>query len=157
MFHMQQATCKAPDWDWIDRKWLSVWGNDPGTVSWTEVSSQPDTSADSANVFNLIISLGKAGTVWVDDIEITYTDPVPVTRKAVRPPRRESIINNRITFSRVTPYSLEAYSVNGKRLLRKSGNGATVDLNRINGACGVNIFRVKTAEKSITSRAVVVK
>ncbi|MBN1307796.1 MAG: hypothetical protein JXA18_07760 [Chitinispirillaceae bacterium] len=157
MFNLQQATLKAPDWNWIDREWLSMWGNDPGTVSsWTEIS-MTGTSADSANVFNLIISLAKGGTLWVDDIAITYTDPVPITEKTVQPGQWGSILNNRITFSRPTSYSLEAFGVNGKALLRQSGIAEKVDLNRIDAGCGAYLFRVKTGEKVITSRAVIVK
>ena len=156
MFHMQQATLKAPDWEWVDGKWGSMWGNDPGTIPWTQVSMS-DTSGDSSNVFNLHISLAKGGTLWVDDIEITYTDPVPVMQRAVQSDRWGSILNSRITFSRVMPYSLEAYSINGKALLRESGIAATVDLNRTDTGRGAYLFRVKTAEQIFISRAVFVK
>jgi hypothetical protein len=154
MFHLQQATCQAPDWNWIDRKWGSMWGNDPGDVDWKPVAMS-DTTSDSANVFNLIISLSKSGTIWVDDIAITYIDIAPVTHKTVQTPRQGSIMNNRITFASAMPYSLEACGINGKVLLQKSGIASRLDLTQLSLRNGAYLVRVKTGEKSMTGRVMI--
>lgn len=154
MFHMQQATCKAPDWNWIDRKWLSIWGNNPGSVTdWTEISMS-DTSADSANVFNLIISLANSGTIWIDDIAITYTDLAPVTQKNATPARQGSILNNRISFSNEMPYTLEAYGVNGKVILKTAGIANAVNLDKLGLSSGAYLIKAKTKDKVYSGRVV---
>ena len=71
MFGLQQATLTPGTWAWTDRKWLTPWGNDPGTTDWKQITGQ-GTTDDSANVFNLVISLSKGGPLWVDDIVVTY-------------------------------------------------------------------------------------
>lgn len=155
MFHLQQAILEGPDWEWINRPWLSMWGNNPGSTPWKQISMS-DVSDDSANVFNLIISLSNAGTMWVDSIAITYTD-VPVVQKAFTSPQRGAIRNNRITFSSIMPYSLEVCGLNGKLILRKSGIAKTIDLNGLAAGSGVYLVRVETAKKTFASRVVLSK
>jgi hypothetical protein len=155
MFNLQQATLlQEPPWTWTDRKWLSMWGNNPGNSGWTPISMS-DTTADSANVFNLIISLSNAGTLWVDDIAITYTDIAPVTQKAVTPARQGAVLNNRISFPRAMPYSLEACGVNGKMILKTSGIANAVNLDRLGLSSGAYLVKAKTKEKIYSGRVVV--
>ncbi|MBN2038128.1 MAG: hypothetical protein JW768_15410 [Chitinispirillaceae bacterium] len=155
MFHLQQATCQAPDWNWIDRKWGSIWGNNPGDAAdWTSVTMS-DTTYDSANVFNLIISLAKSGTIWVDDIAVTYTDIVPVTHKAGHTARQGSIMNNRIIFASAMPYSLEACGINGRVVAKRSGIAPQLDLTRLGLQSGAYLVRVKAGEKSLTGRVMI--
>lgn len=157
-FSLQQAILEAPDWEWIDREWASMWGNDPGSSSWKQISMT--TVSDTANVFNLVISLAAPGTLWVDDIEITYQDPVPVVpelQKASPLSHTDPLRNNRIVFSRAIPFLIEACGMNGRLLLRKSGIAESVDLNRLAVGRGMFIVRVKTAEKQYTSRLILLK
>jgi hypothetical protein len=156
MFSLQQATLlQEPPWTWTDRKWLSMWGNDSGSVAdWVPIS-MTDTTADSANVFSLIISLSKSGTLWVDDIAITYTDIAPVTQKAVTPARQGAILNNRISFPRAMPYSLEACGVNGKMILKTSGVANAVNLDRLGLVSGAYLVKAKTSERTYNGRVVV--
>ena len=154
MFNLQQATLTQGTWVWTDRKWLSMWGNNPGNSDWTPIS-MTDTTADSANVFNLIISLSKSGTLWVDDIAVTYTDIAPVTQKAIAPARQGAILNNRISFPRAISYSLEACGVNGKMILKTSGVSNLVNLDRLGLASGSYLVKVKTREKTYAGRVVV--
>jgi hypothetical protein len=153
MFNLQQATLTQGTWVWTDRKWLSMWGNNPGNSDWTSISMN-DTTADSANVFNLIISLAKSGTLWVDDIAITYSDLAPVTQKAVQPARQGFILNNRISFPRAMPYALEAYGVNGKLILKTSGIANMVNINQLGLSSGAYLIKANTNEKTYTSRVV---
>ena len=154
MFHLQQATMNPPDYKWIDRKWLSFWGNDPGTVAdWASIS-KTDTTADSANIFNLIISLHGSGTLWVDDIAITYTDIAPVTQKAVTPARQGSILKNRISFPHEMPYTLEAYQVNGKLIQKTAGIANAVNCENLGLSSGAYLIKAKTKEKIYSGRVV---
>jgi hypothetical protein len=157
-FSLQQAILEAPDWEWIDREWVSMWGNDPGSSSWKQISMT--AISDTANVFNLIISLAAPGTLWVDDIEITYQDAVPVLpelRKTSPLSYTNPFQNNRIVFSRAMPFVIEACGVNGRVLLRRTGIEESVNLNRLNIGRGMFIVRVKTAEKWYSSRFILLK
>jgi hypothetical protein len=157
MFNMQQATLKAPDWKWVDRKWSSMWGNNnPGASEWSTISMR-DTTTDSANVFNLIISLAKSGTLWVDDIAVTYSDLAPVTQKAATHVHQGAVLNNRISFPREMPYSLEACGVNGKMILKTSGVASAVNMDRLGLVGGAYLVKAKTSEKTYTGRVVVSK
>jgi hypothetical protein len=155
MFNLQQATLlNVSPWTWTDRKWGSDWGNNQGTTDWTPISFV-DTTYDSANVFNLVITLAKSGTLWVDDITVTYTNITPVNQKVKAPGHQESMTNNRISFSCRQAYSLEACAINGKILLRKSGIADVVDMNRLSLSCGVYLVSVKAGEKTFTGRVAV--
>lgn len=156
MFSLQQATMIPPEYNWIDRDWLTLWGNDPGTSDWKQISMDSVT-ADSANIFNLIIRVGVAGTFWVDDVEVTFSDIVPVTQNAIESTPRQSIVGNRIDFVHPTRYTLEAYDITGKTLLRKSGIATTLDLESATTGSGAYLYRVATAKKTYTKRSVVVK
>jgi hypothetical protein len=151
LFNFQQATLSPVTYAWKDRKWTSGWGNGLGTSDWVP-ASMTDTTADSANVFNFIISLSKAGTLWVDDITVTYTDNAPVLSRAAIQNRQSSFRNNRVSFSRPMPYSLKVCGVNGKVLLQKSGTSALVDVNRIGLTSGAYLVSVKTAERTFSGR-----
>ena len=155
MINLQQATLTSGTWVWTDRKWKSMWGNNPGTAEWARVSMS-DTTVDSANVFQLIISLHGSGTIWVDDIAIA-TAGAPVIQKAVQPVRRGSIANNRIAFTTAMPYTLEVYGVNGKTALKRSSTASSVDFNRLNLNSGAYAIRVKTADKTWSGRVLIGK
>ncbi|MBN1129298.1 MAG: T9SS type A sorting domain-containing protein [Chitinispirillaceae bacterium] len=155
MLNMQQATLTQGTWVWTDRKWSSMWGNNPGDAEWTPVSVS-DTTHDSTNVVNFIISLSKAGTLWVDDITITYAD-VPVVRKAIQTSRRNAFQNNRIVFPSDRHYSLEVFGVNGKKVLCQSATAARIDLSTLGLRSGSYIVKVKSAGKRWEGRVVVGK
>jgi len=151
---LQQATCNSSnDYTWVDRDWLSLWGSGKGTKTWSQLSVS-DTTADSADVFNLIITLSKKGTLWIDSITVTYRDTgaTPIINNAIEPQVKEYTGVNHIAFSHSMPYTLEACALNGKMIMRKSGIAASVDLNRVNLVSGAYIMKVKTAEKNYTSR-----
>jgi hypothetical protein len=152
---LQQATLEEVDttWVWTDRDWLSLWGSGKGTKTWSQLRVS-DTTADSANVFNLIITLSKKGTLWLDSITVTYRDTgaTPIINNAIEPQAKEYAGVNHIVFSHSMPYTLEACALNGKMIMRKSGIAASVDLNKVNLVSGAYIMKVKTSEKNYTSR-----
>jgi hypothetical protein len=145
MISLDQATCVAPDWNWVERKWGTLWGNNQGTSDWTSFTVT-DTIKDSANVFTFNISIFKAGTLWVDDIAIAFADD-PVIQKTVQPARQGLLVNNRIVFLSVIPYTLEAFDVNGKIVLKSSATAKSVDLNHLNLQDGAYLVRVTAAGK----------
>lgn len=157
MISLQQATLLMHEpWTWTDRKWTTLWTNNPtGTIDWTSITKS-DTTADSANVFNVIIYLhGVGSTLWVDDVAVTYSDLAPVTQKAVTPARQGSILNNRISFPRAMAYSLEAYGVNGKMILKTSGVANKVNIDQLGLSSGAYLVKAKTKEKIYSGRVVV--
>jgi hypothetical protein len=154
MFYVQQATLLPPSYTWKDRKWGTLWGNNIGTSAWTQVTMS-DTVKDSANVLNFGITLWKSGTLWVDDIAITYTDLAQPIKNETAHAGRGSVRNNLISFSRQMPYSFEANSIDGKAIAKQSGMAASLDLNRMGLKNGVYLVRVKTPEKTYSSKVVV--
>jgi len=151
MFYVQQATQLPPSYTWIDRKWGTLWGNNIGSSDWTQVTMS-DTVKDSANILRLGITLWKSGTLWVDDIAVTYTAIPQATNYTVSPAEKEMIRNNRIAFSRKIPYSFEACSIDGKAIMSQSGIASALDLNRFDLKNGVYLVRVKTMEKTYSSK-----
>ena len=155
MFYVQQATLMTVSpWTWTDRKWGTLWGNNPGNSGWVQISGS-DTTKDSANVLNFGITLWKYGTLWVDDIAITYTNIPQSVNYAAAPAKQGIIRNNRIIFSRQMPYSFEACSIDGKAILRRSGIASALDLNRFDLQNGVYLVRVKTPERTYSSKVMV--
>jgi len=150
----QATTLSVSPW-YIFREWSTLWTNPIAGSSngWTQISLS-DSSVDSANYFNIIISLWQSGTLWVDDIAVTY-QPTSAVKPDVEPQRQGSILNNRISFSRPTAYSFEACSFDGKILLRRTGQASELDLNRLDLKNGVYIVRVQTPDKSYTSKVMV--
>ena len=154
MMYVQQATLLPPNYAWVDRKWGTLWGNNPGNNGWTQISVS-DTSKDSANVFNFGISLWKYGTLWVDDIAITYQNLPAAISNITEPGKQGSVLNNRISFSRQTPYVFEACSIDGKTVMRRSGLASELNLDRVGLKNGVYLMRVQTPEKTYTSKVMV--
>jgi predicted alternative tryptophan synthase beta-subunit len=50
------------------------------------------------------------------------------------------------------PYSFEACSIDGKAIMSQSGIASALDLNRFNLKNGVYLVRVKTMEKTYSSK-----
>jgi hypothetical protein len=152
---VSQATTLSAAPYYIFRKWSTLWENSTvNSNGWTQLTVS-DTSVDSANYFNIIITLWKSGTFWVDDIAITYTDIPQSVNYAIMPIKQGIIRNNRITFSHQMPYSFEACSVDGKAILRRSGMASALVLNSFNLQNGVYLVRVKTPERTYSSKVVV--
>jgi|GEM_PF-1388980 hypothetical protein len=153
MMYLQQATLLPPAYAWIDRKWSTLWGNNIGNSGWTQITMS-DTTKDSANILNFGITLWKYGTLWVDDIAITYTSIPQAVSYSVGPGKQGYVRNNRISFSRQTPYSLEACSVDGKVVMRQSGLASALDLNRCGLKNGVYLMHIQTPEKTYASKVI---
>ena len=151
----QATTLSAAPW-YIFRRWSTLWEN--STVSsngWTQITFS-DTTADSANYITIVITLWKSGTLWVDDIAVTYHDIAPQSvNYAVTPGKQGSIRNNRILFSREMPYSIEASSIDGKRVFCQSGLASALDLDRLDLKNGVYLMRVRTPGKTYNSKVIV--
>jgi len=153
MFGLQQATLTSGTWVWTDRPWLTPWGNDPGTSDWKQITGV-GTTADSANVFNLVISLSKGGPLWVDDIAITY-ESSSIGDIHMQTTKHDGIYHNRISFSHAMAYSLEACSLDGQTIARKTGIASSLDLNKCDITNGIYLMKVKTSQRTYTSRIVV--
>jgi hypothetical protein len=113
-----------------------------------------DTTKDSANVLNFGISVWKYGTLWIDDIAITYQNIPQAVNYSMEPARQGSIVNNRISFSRQMPYSLEACSVDGRMVANRSGLASSLDLDRLALKKGVYLVKVQTPEKTYNSKVI---
>jgi len=148
---MQATQLQVAPWTWTFRKWNALWWAQLGTTGWTPIS-KTDTTADSANSFTLTISHSNAGTLWIDDITVTYTDLAPVLPRATVQNRQTTFRNDRVSFSRPMAYSMKVCGVNGKVLLQKSGTAAEVNLNRLDLTSGAYMVSVKTAEKTFSGR-----
>jgi hypothetical protein len=154
MMYVQQATLLPPAYAWIDRKWGTLWGNtNIGNSGWAQITMS-DTTKDSANILNFGITLWKYGTLWVDDIAITYKDIPQAVNYSVEPARQGSIVNNRISFSRQMPYSLEVCSVDGRMVANRSGLASSLDLDRLALKKGVYLVKVQTLEKTYNSKVI---
>jgi hypothetical protein len=157
MISLQQATLlHQPPYTWTDRKWGSDWGNNLGTSDWAPITLASDTTVDGGNVFRIVVSLRYSGTLWIDDIAVTYTDLAPVLPRTVSRTSREStILGNKITFSSPQRYSLDVCGVNGRLLLRKSGVAGSVDMNKLGLSNGTFLVRVKTEKKTFAGKVAV--
>lgn len=155
MISFDQVNCtQANNWKWNDLKWGTLWGNNPGASDWTQFTAT-DTVKDTANVFHLVIFQSKVGTLWVDDIAVTYTDPV--IQKAVQTVRQSPIVNNRIVFPSATPYTLEAFGINGKTVLKRSATAMTVDLSRLDLPGCVYLVKVAAGGKTWSEKVLIGK
>jgi hypothetical protein len=150
----QATTLSAAPW-YIFRKWSTLWEN--STVSsngWTQITFS-DTTADSANYITIVISLWKSGTLWVDDIAVTYQNIPSAINYVDGPGKQGSVLNNRISFSGQTPYVFEACSIDGKMVMRRSGLASELNLDRVGLKNGLYLLRVQTPEKTYTSKVMV--
>ena len=88
-------------------------------------------------------------------IAFTYTDPV--IQKTIQTARRGQIVNNLIVFPSATPYTLEAFGMNGKTVLKRSATAMTVDLSRLELPGSVYLVKVAAAGKTWSEKVLIGK